>query len=56
MARPMPASPRTLRCPNLTEARGRVLLGRLGLNLRVNNWQHENACGKYHEITIYLNE
>jgi len=45
-----------LRCPSLTEARGRALLGHLGLNLRVNNWQRENACGKYHEITIYLND
>ena len=45
-----------LRCPNLTEARGRALLRHLGLRLRVNNWQRENACGKYHEITIYLRD
>jgi len=45
-----------LRCPNLTEARGRALLDHLGLKLRVNNWQRKNACGKYHEITIYLND
>jgi hypothetical protein len=45
-----------LRCPQLTEAGGRALLGALGLNLRINNWQRENACGKYNEITIYLND
>jgi hypothetical protein len=45
-----------LRCADLSEARGRALLGYLGLNLRINNWQHENACGRYHEITIYLND
>lgn len=45
-----------LRCPQLTEARGRALLNALGLKLRINNWQRENACGRYHEITIYLND
>ena len=45
-----------LRCPSLTEAKGRTLLRALGLNLRINNWQRENACGQYHEITIYLND
>jgi len=45
-----------LRCPSLTAAHGRALLRALGLNLRINNWQRENACGKYHEITIYLND
>jgi len=45
-----------LRCPALSEARGRELMRHLGLDLRVNNWQRENACGKYHEITIYLND
>ena len=45
-----------LRCPQLTEARGRALLSALGLKLRINNWQRENACGKYHEITLYLND
>ncbi len=44
-----------LRCPELTEAKGRALLSALGLNLRINNRQRENACGKYHEITLYLN-
>lgn len=45
-----------LRCPALTEAHGRALLSALGLNLRINNWQREKACGRYHEITIYLND
>jgi len=45
-----------LRCPNLTESKGRALMRYLGLNLRVNNWQRENQCGKYHEITVYLND
>ena len=45
-----------LRCPSLTDAHGRTLLRALGLNLRINNWRRENACGRYHEITIYLND
>ena len=45
-----------LRCRDLTEAKGRALMRYLGLSLRVNNWQSENQCGKYHEITIYLNQ
>jgi len=45
-----------LRCPQITDAHGRALLKALGLQLRINNWQRENACGKYHEITIYLND
>jgi len=45
-----------LRCPELTEARGRTLLSALGLNLRINNWQREKACGRYDEITLYLND
>lgn len=45
-----------LRCPAITDADGRAFLKALGLQLRINNWQRENACGKYHEITIYLND
>jgi hypothetical protein len=45
-----------LRCPQLTAASGRALLSALGLNLRINNWQNENACGRYNEITLYLND
>lgn len=45
-----------LRCPELTEARGRALLSALGLDLRINNWQREKACGRYNEITLYLND
>lgn len=45
-----------LRCAAITDAHGRALLKALNLDLRINNWQREKACGQYHEITIYLND
>ena len=46
-----------LRCPDHDAGVAADLKRYLGLtDLRTNNWQRENACGKYHEITIYLND
>jgi uncharacterized membrane protein len=45
-----------LRCPDHDAGIASDLKRYLGLtDLRTNNWQRENACGKYHEITIYVN-
>ena len=45
-----------LRCPEHDAGVAADLKRYLGLTgLRTNNWQREKACGKYHEITIYVN-
>jgi uncharacterized membrane protein len=45
-----------LRCPDHDASVATELKRYLGLtDLRTNNWQRENACGRYHEITIYVN-
>ncbi|HUT47922.1 MAG TPA: DUF1036 domain-containing protein [Alphaproteobacteria bacterium] len=45
-----------LRCPEHDAGHARALKAYLGLgDLQTKNWQRENACGKYHEITIYVN-
>jgi uncharacterized membrane protein len=45
-----------LRCPDHDASVAEALKRYLGLtDLKTNNWQRENACGQYHEITIYVN-
>jgi len=45
-----------LRCPDHDGGVASELKRYLGLvDLSTNNWQRENVCGQYHEITIYVN-
>ena len=45
-----------LRCPDHDAGHAAALKRYLGLgDLQTKNWQRENGCGRYNEITIYVN-